>query len=30
MIVEAFPRTGTGKIQKHMIRKDLEGHYSDK
>jgi len=29
MIVEEFPRTGTGKIQKHMIRKNLEGHYSD-
>lgn len=29
VIVEEFPRTGTGKIQKHMIRKSLEGHYSD-
>lgn len=29
MIVDEFPRTGTGKIQKHMIRKSLEGHYSD-
>ncbi|MDN6319758.1 MAG: hypothetical protein L0J77_08325 [Marinobacter sp.] len=29
MIVEEFPRTGTGKIQKHLIRKGLEGHYSE-
>ena len=29
VVVEEFPRTGTGKIQKHMIRKDMEGYFSD-
>ncbi|WP_339799320.1 AMP-binding protein [uncultured Marinobacter sp.] len=29
LIVDEFPRTGTGKIQKHLIRKSLEGYYSD-
>ncbi|MGO1750742.1 MAG: AMP-binding enzyme, partial [Marinobacter sp.] len=29
MIVGEFPRTGTGKIQKHLIRKGLERHYSE-
>ncbi|SFR68267.1 long-chain acyl-CoA synthetase [Marinobacter daqiaonensis] len=28
VVVEEFPRTGTGKIQKHMIRKGMEGHFS--
>ena len=28
VVVDEFPRTGTGKIQKHMIRKDMEGHFS--
>lgn len=29
MIVDEFPRTGTGKIQKHLIRKSLQGYYSN-
>lgn len=28
VIVEEFPRTGTGKIQKHVIRKDMDGYFS--
>lgn len=28
VIVDEFPRTGTGKIQKHMIRKDMEDYFS--
>ncbi len=28
VIVEEFPRTGTGKIQKHKIRKEMEGYFS--
>lgn len=29
MVVDEFPRTGTGKIQKHLIRKNLEDYYSE-
>lgn len=29
VVVDEFPRTGTGKIQKHMIRKDMEGYFSE-
>ena len=29
VIVDEFPRTGTGKIQKHMIRRNMEGHFTD-
>lgn len=28
VIVEEFPRTGTGKIQKHVIRKGMEDYFS--
>ena len=29
VMVDEFPRTGTGKIQKHRIRKGMEGYFSD-
>lgn len=27
-VVDEFPRTGTGKIQKHLIRRDMQDHFT--
>ncbi|MCQ4323189.1 AMP-binding protein [Stutzerimonas stutzeri] len=29
VVVDQFPRTGTGKIQKHVIRKTMQGYFSE-